>query len=129
MPNGLWLLNGESYDILPGQPVVIDSADTAKYAIATTLPYVVGLSTETIATGDGGAIQTDGKLTLSTVEWDTVTGDLDGLVAGTTYYLSDVDTGKLLSSPPTTEGNYVVRIGLAVNATDLQLNISRPIKL
>lgn len=129
IPNVLSLENGESFDVLIGQPVVIESADTINYAIATTLPNVIGLASQAIVSGATGDVQTDGKLSATTAEWDLLTGQTGGLSPGAIYYLSNLDTGKLLIVPPETQGHYLVRLGIAINSTDFEIKISRPIKL
>lgn len=128
-PNSLQLQCWETGGVTIGAPASLMGADAFGKAAATDRPHVIGLAAEAIAENASGAIQTNGKLSATTAEWDAITGGTDGLVATTTYYLSDSDYGKLVDTPPTTAGNYVVRVGVAVNATDLQLMLSRPIKL
>jgi hypothetical protein len=56
-------------------------------------------------------------------------GALTGATPGTVYYLSPTTPGLLTATPPSTVGQFCVRIGQAVTATDLEIRIERFIKL
>lgn len=127
VPNSLMLTNGDIGTIPIGGPVYISAANTMIHATAEALPNVVGLVTEAVEISIQGVVQTDGKISALTTEWDAITGDTGGLVAGATYYLGGI--GGLTTTVPTTIGYYLVRLGIAVNSTDLEIKISRPIKL
>lgn len=71
-----------------------------------------------IGAGTPGSYQTDG-----------IIGGLTGLVAGTVYYLSAATAGLITSVAPSAAGQYVVRIGIAISTTELELQIQRPIAL
>lgn len=128
-PNSLSLDNGGSQILPPGSPVRISASNECKRATALDKPNAIGFATEEIAIGATGAIQTDGKLAATTAEWDYLTGQTGGLTPGATYYLDDNGIGKLTVTPPTTQGNFLVRLGIAINPTDLEIKISRPIRL
>lgn len=53
---------------------------------------------------------------------------LAGLATNTNYFLSDTTPGALTSTPPTTSGSYVIKIGVAYATTRLVLNIERVVK-
>ncbi len=125
IPSSLSLTNGSVVDLPPGVPAYIESANTFERATADAYPNVIGLTTEGITSSVNGIIQTDGVLTLSTAEWDAVTGDTGGLTPGATYYLATIG-GLAIVAVAT---GYLTRIGIAVNDTDLDIKISRPIKL
>lgn len=82
-----------------------------------------------IAAAASGAVQTDGILTATTEEWDAVTGQTGGLTSGSPYYLDPATAGMLTATAPTTTGQFVVRVGLAISEVDLDISIQPPIKL
>ena len=55
-------------------------------------------------------------------------GALSPLDTGEQYFLSDTTSGALTDTPPTTSGNYVIRIGNAINNTTITLKIERVVK-
>lgn len=80
-----------------------NATDTAKPANAFTLTA--------IANGASGAIYFVGQI---------ITG-LSGLTPGTVYYL-DTTGGALTATPPSTPGNGVQQVGIALSATTLLFN-------
>ncbi len=64
-------------------------------------------------------VQTSGLLTLTTAQWDAVTGDSGGLLQGSAYYVSVDPVGQLTSDAPAGPGQFVSRIGFAVSATTM----------
>jgi hypothetical protein len=102
-------------------------------AIATSLAAssVVGLS----PIANGGAdeeqipVVTAGELTLTTAEWDAiVTGESGGLTTGSYYYLSGATAGFLTTEPPVPDGQWVLKIGLALSPTTMLVQIGTPIE-
>ena len=125
VPNSLVLTNGDTGTIPIGNPVYISSTDTFIHAVGEDSPNAVGLTAEEILATEAGNVQTDGKLVATTAEWDAVTGQTGGLTPGGTYYLGYF--GGLSIVPPA--GGFLVRLGIAINSTSLEIKISRPIKL
>jgi hypothetical protein len=126
------LTNNNASPIVIGQTVYTDAAsgvDLAQAdAIATT--EVVGLVRDaSIASAAAGDIQTDGILTATTGQWDTVTGLTGGLNVGVVYYLDPSTAGNLTETATTAVGQFVVRIGIALSTTELEISIMEPIKL
>lgn len=74
--------------------------------------------------GSGGnvTVRQEGDLTLTTAEWDAVTGDTGGLVPFTEYYL-DVTAGLIEKVVPATTGDNIVVIGIAKSATTMNIHI------
>jgi hypothetical protein len=68
-------------------------------------------------------------LTATTGQWDAVTGGSGGLVANTVYYLDAATAGKLTATAPTTAGQYVVEVGMALSTTELLIKTRTPILL
>lgn len=73
---------------------------------------VIGFCREVIPDGVAGYVQTDGVL-----------GGFVGLVTGSEYYLSPTVAGDLTTTPPTTPGQYLARIGSAISSTELEITI------
>lgn len=64
----------------------------------------------------------------ATVYPDGLNTALSGLTAGE-YYLSDSAVGAIVSTPPTTAGHIVQRVGVAMNATTLNCALGQAITL
>lgn len=91
---------------------------------------LVGLVKDvSIAAAGSGNIQTDGVLVATTTQWDAVTGQSGGLTTGSPYYLSAATAGRLTTTAPTAAGEFVVRVGLALSTTELDISVEPPIKL
>ncbi len=114
------LTNGDSGSHGIGDIVYISAADTARKAKsdASGTTNAFAIATAVITNGGVGNYQTDG-----------IIAGLSGLTAGTVYYLSDATAGLLTATPPSTLGHYVVRVGIAVSTTELDINIERAILL
>lgn len=126
------LTNANAGALAIGTPVFIAAAgqvDAARAnAIGTT--EVLGLVADaSINPAASGAIQTDGVLTATTGQWDTITGDTGGLTPGSTYFLSPSAAGQLTKTAPSATGQYAVRIGRAISTTEFEISIQPPIRL
>ncbi|MDR2221020.1 MAG: hypothetical protein LBE24_10665 [Methylobacillus sp.] len=122
------LTNGESGNVARGTPVYISSADTVKkaQANASATRIVAGLVADaSIAGAAVGSVQTDGVITAATAEWDAVTGQSGGLTPGARYFLDAEAAGQITTDAPTDAGDYVHLIGLALSATDMDLEIDK----
>lgn len=62
-------------------------------------------------------------------QFNGVVVGLSGLTPGATYYLSAATAGLMTTTPPSTLGQYVVRLGKAVSATELDFRPERAILL
>ena len=96
-------------------------------AAATSNPF--GLVVNTIITGASGNVATDGMFTLTTAQWNTITGGSSGLTAGANYFLSATTAGGLTTTPPSTVGQYVVRVGQALSTTTMAINFGFRVQL
>jgi hypothetical protein len=125
--------NGEgAAAIVIGTPVYASAADTVKrgQANAKTTSKLVGLGLDaSFAAGGTGNIITGGILVATTTQWDAVTGGTGGLTFGTEYFLDPANPGKLTSTVPTTVGQCVTLVGIALSTTELELQIEPPILL
>ena len=123
------LTNAEATTIVAGAPVYSFSSGNCKKAIAnsSTTTVVIGIVTADTNAAASGTISTAGSVTLTTGQWDAVTGQTGGLTSGTRYFLDNATAGKMMTTPPGT--GFVEPIGTALSSTVLQLNIGYPIQL
>lgn len=115
-----------------GTPVYVSAANSFQSARANAgaTVEVLGLVRDaSVAPAANGSIQTDGMLTATAGQWDVITGGSGGLVSGSTYFLDAANAGKLTTVAPTQTGQYVVRVGRAINTTSLEISIYPPILL
>lgn len=54
---------------------------------------------------------------------------MTGLNAGDHYFLSDASAGAITTTPPSTAGQYVVRVGEATSGSELAIQLEPPILL
>ncbi len=102
------------HTVLPGQA---DDVDTT---------FVLGLASTPGVVGDHVNVQPQGVLTLTRAQWDAITGDTGGLIWGIPYYLDPATSGQLTTTAPSDPGDFVVRVGVALSATDLLILICCP---
>lgn len=124
--------NGNASPIVVGQPVYVsgdDEVDLAQADDQATVQVLGLVRSSSIAAGQPGEVQSDGILEASTSAWDAVTGDSGGLDFGEAYYLDAASPGGLTKTAPTTPGEFVVRVGLALSDEKLLIRIEPPIKL
>lgn len=123
--NVLSQTNDEAGPIVIGTPVYNDANDGVKKAKADAAGTVnmIGLvRTASISGAASGSVQTDGTLTATTGQWDAITGGSGGLTRGTRYFLSAATAGMLTSTPPSSVGQYVVEVGIAISTTEMILS-------
>lgn len=131
-PVSIQLTNDEAGAILIGTPVYSDANDGVKKAQANAVgtTNVIGLTSDvTIAAGQPVGVQMDGILTATTGQWDTAAGTTGGLTKDTIYYLDPATAGKLTSTAPSTAGQFVVALGIAISTTELKIEIQPRVKL
>jgi len=91
---------------------------------------VMGLVQQaSITNGVAGMVLVNGVLTATTTQWDAVFGTTGGLTFKTRYYLSAATAGIATATAPTTTGQYVVELGIALSTTELMVDIKSPILL
>ena len=114
------LTNGDAGNHVIGDIVYISAADTVKKAKADAAGTkdAVAVATATIANATTGFYQFSG-----------VIGGLSGLTAGAIYYLSAATAGLMTTTAPSTTGQYVCRLGIALSTTELFLDTERSIAL
>jgi hypothetical protein len=124
--------NGSGGAIVIGTPVTVKANSDVDKAQANALGtiQVVGLVRDvSIAAAASGLVQTGGVLAATTGQWDAVAGTTGGLTPGSVYYLDAATAGKITATAPTTGGQFVVKIGTALSATELMIELEAPIKL
>lgn len=129
----LQLTNDEAGSVVIGTAVYADAADGFKKAKADAsgTRRVIGLAATdpSIPTGVAGSVVTDGVLAATTAQWDAVAGTTGGLAFGVTYFLDPSTAGKITATAPTSVGQYVVEIGIALSTTELDVRIQRDVLL
>lgn len=126
------LVNDEAGTVVIGAPVYSDAAGGVKKArsnaIGTT--KVIGLIADTsILTTATGNVLTEGVLTATTGQWDAITGASGGLTFNTIYFLDPATAGLLTTTAPSTSGQFIVQVGIALSTTQMAVQIKVPIKL
>lgn len=111
-----------------GNPLYLTGGGIANPAQANSAgpTQVVGVATGDATTGNSVVYITEGRV--ERTDWTEIIGT-SYLSTGITYFLDADAAGKLTSTAPTTGGQYVVRIGRAVNPTTLDIEIELPILL
>ena len=115
-----------------GSPVYVSAANNFALARANagaTARPIALVRDASIAQSAAGFVQTDGVLEATTAQWDAVTGQTGGLTPGSVYFLSAATAGRLTTTAPTTSGEYVVRMGIAISTTGMEITITPEILL
>lgn len=74
------------------------------------------------ASGGNVTVRQRGRVTLTTAQWDTITGGSGGLVANTEYYLSGT-AGAITATVPATTGDTDIVVGIAESTTVLNVAV------
>lgn len=111
-----------------GQPLYVVNNSQVDLAIAdnATKTHVAGFSIDDILAGEVGNYVTEGYIERS--DWTAITGSAN-LTPGSIYYLDPNTVGLLTDTSPITSGDYVVKVGRAINQTQLSIEIEAPILL
>ncbi len=114
--------------IIIGNPLYLTGAGhvNSAQADAAGTTQVVGLSITDTSAGSSCNYLTEGRIERS--DWTAIAGVVS-LSAGLTYFLDPSVAGHITSTAPTVVGQYVVRVGRAVNTTTLDIEIELPIRL
>lgn len=126
--NQIRLTNNEATTLVPGTPVYVNAASGVKKAkadSATTTP-TLGLALGSITAAAQGVIQLGGYITLTTAEWDAICGTSGGLSFNVPYYLSSSTAGRLTATPPSTTGDTIQQVIVAMSTTTAKISIGIP---
>lgn len=114
------LTNSDAASTAIGDVMYIFGADSVKKAkadaSATAAAYY--FATAVITAASTGNFQSAGVL-----------AGMSGLTPGATYYLSAATSGLMTVTPPSTVGQYVVRLGKALSTTEFEIRVEREILL
>lgn len=117
-------------NVAPGMALYIANSgnvDRARANAAST-SIVAGLSLTTTILNGGCQYKMEGLLEL--IDWTNATENgASTLSAGSFYYVSSTDPGKITTTAPSGAGNFVVQVGFAQSTTKLNLQIQPSIKL
>lgn len=92
--------------------------------------HVVGFCAQNGITQNSPAIiHMEGILEATTEEWTAVVEENSTISGGVVYYLSPTTAGKITDTPPSTVGQMVVRVGIAISTTLFRVMIEPPIRL
>lgn len=121
--------NADSSTAVSGMAVFSFGAGTFKLGRADSVNTceIVGLMVEDVLSNGSGRFQCNGEVTLTTAQWDAVTGATGGLTPGATYFLSNVSSGKMTPTVPST--GVIARLGVALDATKFLVKIEPTIQL
>ncbi len=111
-----------------GNPLYLTGAGHVNLAKANaeSTTQVVGLSQADYTVGQSCKYLTEGRI--ERTDWTIVAGTTD-LSIGSTYFLDPSSAGHITTTAPTTAGKFVVRVGRAVDARTLDIEIELPILL
>lgn len=85
------------------------------------------LAEDELLQGVTGRVQTGGHVITTALMWDLATGMVGGLVPEQQYFLSA--DGDITPTAPTTPGQYVAPIGIALDSTSLRIELNTQILL
>lgn len=120
--------------VVAGEAVYGDAPGSVDQGLASAAASskVIGLAPAGVTAAATGDYTYDGIVTLTTGEWDVVTGETGGLTVDLNYYLDDGTAGHMLQEDNVATlltGDSRVLIGTAISTTEIQLNIQEPILL
>ncbi len=119
-------INDEGTALVPGDIVYMKTDGTVALADAdgaTALRIPVGVVRIGAADGLSVTVQYTGRLVLTLAEWDAVGLTSAGLVVGASYYLDDDNPGFLAATVPTSAGDTLFKVGVAISATTLLVRL------
>lgn len=129
-------LNVDSITLNPGAPIYSPSAGGMAGSCGLRLKKgVIGFvsSTDPVPPGGSGSVLVEGTVSLSTQQWDVVTGTLGGLVRGQKYFLDFTNPGFLKMTPDLSNlpSNfiYLVAVGYALSPLEMKLEIQPAVRV
>lgn len=132
---------GDTPPPVPGMPVVISAVSepggvttvqqTDVRASELQFSAFAGVSGVVTAVNEDGTVevQTSGIVQLTAAQWDTATGGSGGLTLGSTYYPTAPPGAGVTSTRPSLPGDFVTRVGIAISATQLLLEVAPPVQV
>ena len=123
------VVNNNADNLLFGQPVysVMNSSVGLASAAYSYQKDVIGFVVDTIlANGGTGLVKLFGILTGTPAQWGMVVPG--GLVPNTQYFL-DINSGQMITTIPTGDGQHCCPLGKALSITNFAIKIERAITL
>lgn len=120
--------NDNAGTMVAGAPVYVKSdgdLDLADASAIATCGSTIGLVAADAATTTEASVVTRDVLTLTTAQWDAVTGDTGGLTPGSRYYVS-LTAGELTTTAPSTSTEVVKQVGIALSTTQMLVTPTEP---
>ena len=112
---------GHMIHLTPGNLIVLSRADTNDMA------HVAGVVVAGAAAGHPAQWTVDHPVERS--DWSSITEDGSSLlVPGAVYFLSEIQSGGITRTPPTTIGSWVVPVGHAIAPTVLHVQPGTPVR-
>ena len=113
---------------LQGMVVYVPSDGHAELAQsdAVSTSGAIGLAEFDVTATNTGTYLTEGQISRN--DWTSITG-ATSLTPGAVYFLSTSLAGGMSTTPPSTVGETIVRIGRAASLTVLDIEISQPVLL
>lgn len=131
-PMSVQQVNDETTPMVIGTPVYNDVAAGVRRAKADAAATkdVIGLwaDVSTPAAASGYVAQA-GSLSATTAQWDAVIGGSGGLTPKARYYLDPAAAGRLVATPPSLSGQFLVEVGIALSPTVMRIQIRPDIQL
>ncbi len=117
-------VNSEGGAMVPGNVIFLHTDGTIKLADADGSGTREVAGVVEVGAADAGTVTVRyaGVLSLTLAEWDAVGTDASGLDPGLLYLMADV-LGEITTTPPATATDTLYRLGKALNATDLLINL------
>ena len=121
--------NADTVTAISGMLVFAFGAGTFKLGRADSVNTceIAGMMIEDVLSNGSGRFQCNGEVTLTTAQWDAVTGATGGLTPGATYFLSNTNSGKMTSTVPSS--GVIARVGVALDTTKFLVKIESTIQL
>jgi hypothetical protein len=122
--------NNTGNTLVIGTPVYVNGGNAIPaQADSQSTVRVAGLVDATTTNNNVLNVVSDGVFSANTSEWDVVTGQTGGLTEGDDYFLSAANPGELTVNAPDSAGEFVLRVGHALSATEMEIEVGQPIKL
>jgi hypothetical protein len=113
--------------LVRGTPVYVSSSNVAELADASAIAtaQVLGLVLVGAFTNQPVVVLSEGSIDQS--DWSAVTSG-GTLTAGSVYYLSATE-GQMTTTPPSGDGDTVVRLGIAITTTKFDIEVNEVVSL
>lgn len=126
-PQFIYVLNNGGDSIYPGQPICKSNDLFRAGNSLEPRQRIIGLAADYSSPGTQLKIQTAGLMSYPPIAWDIATDSVGGLANGLGYYVDSA--GKLTTQAPENSPEFLIKVGIALNNTDLLIDLDLAIKL